>query len=78
MSFNQIFLSLIDCRISYLSVTCFGFVYRPLFGEFIGETSVWGALSPEVIQASLNLTPEFEQVFRARIKKSTILVPPHD
>ena len=54
------------------------FVYRPVFGEFTGKTSVWGALSPQVLQASLNVGPEFEQLFRAKIKKSTILVPPQN
>ncbi|CBI23806.3 glutelin type-A 3 [Vitis vinifera] len=51
---------------------------EPIFGEFTGKTSVWGALSPHVLQASLNVAPEFEQLFRAKIKKSTILVPPQN
>uniref|UniRef100_F6H8W9 Cupin type-1 domain-containing protein n=2 Tax=Vitis vinifera TaxID=29760 RepID=F6H8W9_VITVI len=51
---------------------------QPVFGEFTGKTSVWGALSPQVLQASLNVGPEFEQLFRAKIKKSTILVPPQN
>ncbi|KAJ9687417.1 hypothetical protein PVL29_016060 [Vitis rotundifolia] len=51
---------------------------QPVFGEFTGKTSVWGALSPQVLQASLNVAPEFEQLFRAKIKKSTILVPPQN
>ncbi|KAL6329337.1 hypothetical protein AAG906_017641 [Vitis piasezkii] len=51
---------------------------QPVFGEFTGKTSVWGALSPQALQASLNVGPEFEQLFRAKIKKSTILVPPQN
>ncbi|XP_038696923.1 11S globulin seed storage protein 2-like [Tripterygium wilfordii] len=48
----------------------------PMVEELGGGKSVWHALSPVVIQASLDVTPEFVQVFKSNIKNSTMLVPP--
>ncbi|KAJ9687429.1 hypothetical protein PVL29_016067 [Vitis rotundifolia] len=49
---------------------------RPVFGVFTGKTSVWGTSSPQVLQAALNVAPEFEQLFMSKTKNSTILIPP--
>uniref|UniRef100_A0A5B7ACU3 Putative glutelin type-A 3 n=1 Tax=Davidia involucrata TaxID=16924 RepID=A0A5B7ACU3_DAVIN len=49
---------------------------QPVFGQLAGNTSVWKALSPAVLQASLNVPQEFAELFSLKIKESTILIPP--
>ncbi|KAM0011279.1 putative 11-S seed storage protein, plant [Helianthus debilis subsp. tardiflorus] len=49
---------------------------KPVFGQLAGNTSVWTALSPVVLQASLNITPESEQLFKSKNSKSIRIVPP--
>ncbi|RZC75628.1 hypothetical protein C5167_051111 [Papaver somniferum] len=39
---------------------------NPIFCHLAGRTSVWKALSPEVLQASFNVSPEAEQHFRSK------------
>ncbi|CAK9152271.1 unnamed protein product [Ilex paraguariensis] len=39
---------------------------KPLFGQLAGKTSVLKALSPSVLQASLNVTPQFEELFKSK------------
>ncbi|KAG6709723.1 hypothetical protein I3842_06G147400 [Carya illinoinensis] len=49
---------------------------RPVLEELAGKTSVWDALSPAVIEASLNVSAEFGQIFRSKLGKTAIIVPP--
>uniref|UniRef100_A0A5B7A9Q1 Putative glutelin type-A 3 n=1 Tax=Davidia involucrata TaxID=16924 RepID=A0A5B7A9Q1_DAVIN len=49
---------------------------QPVFGQLAGATSVWKALSPVVLQASLNVTQEFAVLLSSKMKDSTILIPP--
>ncbi|PIN06219.1 hypothetical protein CDL12_21232 [Handroanthus impetiginosus] len=39
---------------------------RPVFGKLGGSTSTWLALSPPVLQASLNVSPEFVKCFKSK------------
>ncbi|KAG0463746.1 hypothetical protein HPP92_019311 [Vanilla planifolia] len=39
---------------------------NPVFTHLAGRTSVWKAISPEVLQASFNTSPEMEKLFRSR------------
>lgn len=39
---------------------------KPIFGQLAGNTSVWKALSPVVLQSTLNITEEFEQLFKSK------------
>ncbi|XP_025014908.2 cocosin 1-like [Ricinus communis] len=48
----------------------------PVIEEFATEKSVWNALSPIVAQVALNVTPEFEELFKSNINKSSIIIPP--
>nr|DAD32503.1 TPA_asm: hypothetical protein HUJ06_011354 [Nelumbo nucifera] len=49
---------------------------RPSFSYLTGKRSVWMALSPEVKQASLNVSPELEKVITSNMSKIAIFVPP--
>ncbi|KAK9050345.1 hypothetical protein SSX86_030685 [Deinandra increscens subsp. villosa] len=49
---------------------------KPGFEQLAGNTSVWKALSPVVLQAALNVTPKSEQHFKSKNLKSIIIVPP--
>ncbi|KGN57581.1 legumin J [Cucumis sativus] len=51
---------------------------HPLLEELGGKTSIFGAFSPQVFEASFNLTAHFEKLFRSKITKSSPLVPPSD
>lgn len=57
---------------------CFSIVTssQPVFAEFGGALSVWKALSPSILQVSLNLNAELGEIFVSKIKESTILMPP--
>ncbi|KAJ4959643.1 hypothetical protein NE237_019553 [Protea cynaroides] len=48
---------------------------RPCFNYLVGHASVWNALSPEIIQASLNLTPDEAEVFNSKMSKNSIIIP---
>ncbi|EEF33109.1 nutrient reservoir, putative [Ricinus communis] len=48
----------------------------PVIEEFATEKSVWNAMSPIVAQVALNVTPEFEELFKSNINKSSIIIPP--
>jgi len=58
-------------------IECFSIVNtsKPILCEMTGKTSVWSVLSPQVLQASLNISPEFCQVFKEKINKSSIISP---
>ncbi|XP_059651127.1 cocosin 1-like [Cornus florida] len=49
---------------------------EPVFEKLAGNTSVWKAITPVVLEAALDETSEFVELFKSKIKKSTVLVPP--
>ncbi|VAI81659.1 unnamed protein product [Triticum turgidum subsp. durum] len=50
---------------------------NPIFSHLAGKTSVWKAISPEVLEASFNTTPEMEKLFRSRRLDSEIFFAPN-
>lgn len=48
----------------------------PIFTHLAGRTSVWKALSPEVLEASFNVSAEEEKHFRSKRTTSEIFFPP--
>ncbi|GAB2264174.1 hypothetical protein Droror1_Dr00026308 [Drosera rotundifolia] len=48
----------------------------PIFTHLAGRTSVWKALSPEVLQAAFNVTPEVENQFRLKRTSDAIFFAP--
>ncbi|XP_056861963.1 glutelin type-B 5-like [Raphanus sativus] len=48
----------------------------PIFTHLAGRTSVWKALSPEVLQAAFKVDPEVEQSFRSKRTADAIFFPP--
>jgi hypothetical protein len=61
-------MELIECL---LACNC-----SPIFSHLAGKTSVWKAISAEVLQASFNTTPEMEQLFRSKRLDSEIFFAP--
>ncbi|KAL2935230.1 11S globulin seed storage protein 2 [Bienertia sinuspersici] len=59
-------------------IECFSIITtsRPTLGEIAGKNSLWKALSPEVLQVSLNVNPDLEKFFLNHINKSSIIMPP--
>lgn len=49
---------------------------NPIFSHLAGRTSVWKALSPEVLEAAFNTTPEMEKLFRSKRTNSEIFFAP--
>ena len=49
---------------------------RPVFGQLNGNTSVWKALSPAVLQNALGVDSEFAELFIAHNTNGTIGFPP--
>ncbi|KAF9620396.1 hypothetical protein IFM89_011769 [Coptis chinensis] len=49
---------------------------NPIFTHLAGRTSVWKALSPEVLQASFNVTPEHQKIFSSKRNDSEIFFAP--
>jgi len=49
----------------------------PIFSHLAGRTSVWKAISPEVLEASFNTTPEMEKLFRSKRLDSKIFFAPN-
>jgi len=64
----RIGMELIECL---LACNC-----SPIFSHLAGKTSVWKAISAEVLQASFNTTPEMEQLFRSKRLDSEIFFAP--
>ncbi|MFS7920008.1 putative 11-S seed storage protein, plant [Helianthus anomalus] len=62
-----------DCGIELFTVFTSS---KPVFAQLAGNTSVWNALSPVVLQVALNVTPETEQLFKSKNSESIIIVPP--
>nr|GMC90652.1 glutelin type-A 3 isoform X1 [Ipomoea batatas] len=50
---------------------------EPILGNLAGYGSVWKALSPSILKASLNLSMEDEDIFKAKIAEATIIIPPN-
>uniref|UniRef100_A0A0D3EZB9 Cupin type-1 domain-containing protein n=1 Tax=Oryza barthii TaxID=65489 RepID=A0A0D3EZB9_9ORYZ len=50
---------------------------NPIFSHLAGRTSVWKAISPAVLQASFNTTPEMENLFRSKRLDSEIFFAPN-
>ncbi|KAJ4903181.1 RmlC-like cupins superfamily protein [Raphanus sativus] len=48
----------------------------PIFTHLAGKTSVWKALSPEVLQAAFKVAPEVEKTFRSKRTSDAIFFPP--
>ncbi|KAK4339922.1 hypothetical protein RND71_041384 [Anisodus tanguticus] len=48
-------------------------VYGQLSG---GKKSIWEAVSPSVLESSLNMTPDVFQSFKSKIAKGTVIAPP--
>ncbi|XP_057782786.1 11S globulin seed storage protein Ana o 2.0101-like [Salvia miltiorrhiza] len=49
---------------------------NPIFTHLAGRTSVWKALSPEVLRASFNVPADVEQKFSSKRKAEEIFFPP--
>ncbi|KAJ1692332.1 hypothetical protein LUZ63_009030 [Rhynchospora breviuscula] len=49
---------------------------NPVFSHLAGRTSVWKAISPEVLEAAFDTTPELEQLFRSKRTSDEIFFPP--
>ncbi|KAL3720104.1 hypothetical protein ACJRO7_005007 [Eucalyptus globulus] len=50
---------------------------NPIFTQLAGRTSVYKALSPEVLQASFNVPPDVEEAFSSKRMDSEIFFPPN-
>ncbi|KAM0898761.1 hypothetical protein ACQ4PT_021733 [Festuca glaucescens] len=50
---------------------------NPIFSHLAGKTSVWKAISPEVLEAAFNTTPEMEKLFRSKRLDSEIFFAPN-
>uniref|UniRef100_A0A0D9WC24 Cupin type-1 domain-containing protein n=1 Tax=Leersia perrieri TaxID=77586 RepID=A0A0D9WC24_9ORYZ len=50
---------------------------NPIFSHLAGRTSVWKAISPEVLVAAFNTTPEMEKMFRSKRLDSEIFFAPN-
>lgn len=48
----------------------------PVFSHLAGRTSVWKAISPGVLEAAFNTTPEMEKLFRSKRLDSEIFFAP--
>ncbi|KAK9157920.1 hypothetical protein Scep_004494 [Stephania cephalantha] len=48
----------------------------PVFTNLAGSNSVWKALSPQVLEASFDVSPEIEQLFRSKRSAGTTFFPP--
>ncbi|GAB4824356.1 hypothetical protein Ancab_007244 [Ancistrocladus abbreviatus] len=49
---------------------------NPIFTHLAGRTSAWKALSPQVLEAAFNVTPDVEQKFRSKRTFDAIFFPP--
>ncbi|KAG8387789.1 hypothetical protein BUALT_Bualt02G0057700 [Buddleja alternifolia] len=49
---------------------------NPIFTHLAGKTSVWKALSPQVLQASFNVGQDVEEKFSSKRKAEEIFFPP--
>ncbi|XP_043695950.1 glutelin type-D 1 [Telopea speciosissima] len=49
---------------------------NPVFTHMAGATSVWKALSPQVLEGAFNVDPELEKLFRSKRTQDAIFFPP--
>ncbi|EEF31270.1 12S seed storage globulin 1 [Ricinus communis] len=49
---------------------------NPIFTHLAGKTSVWKALSPQVLEASFNVDSQLEKLFRSKRINDAIFFPP--
>ncbi|CAL4985469.1 unnamed protein product [Urochloa decumbens] len=49
---------------------------NPIFSHLAGRTSVWKAISPEVLETSFSTSPEMEKLFRSKRLDSEIFFAP--
>ncbi|KAL5986103.1 hypothetical protein ACLOJK_028093 [Asimina triloba] len=49
---------------------------NPIFTHLAGKTSVWKALSPQVLEASFNVPADVEKLFRSKRTTDAIFFPP--
>ncbi|KAF3789106.1 11S globulin seed storage protein 2 [Nymphaea thermarum] len=49
---------------------------QPVFSHLAGRTSVWKALSPQVLEASFDVSPEMEKLFRSKRTSDAIFFAP--
>ncbi|XP_058099019.1 glutelin type-D 1-like [Magnolia sinica] len=49
---------------------------NPVFSHLAGKTSVWKALSPQVLEASFNVSPDLEKLFRSKRTTDEIFFAP--
>ncbi|KAI3445640.1 hypothetical protein Pfo_002305 [Paulownia fortunei] len=52
-----------------MEVFCVSTSPRPELEKLAGNTSAWEALSPSVLQAALNVSPEFVKLFKSKIEQ---------
>lgn len=50
---------------------------NPIFSHLAGKTSVWKAISSELLEAAFNTTPEMEKLFRSKRTDSEIFFAPN-
>ncbi|KNA15343.1 hypothetical protein SOVF_098950 [Spinacia oleracea] len=60
-------------------IECFSIVTtsKPILAHVAGKMSPWKALSPQVLQVSLNVSSEFSELFMDKIHTTTIIMPPN-
>ncbi|PWA37825.1 11-S seed storage protein [Artemisia annua] len=49
---------------------------KPIFEQLAGNDSVWKALSHEVLQSALNISPELEKLFKKKNENVLAIIPP--
>ncbi|KAK4788731.1 hypothetical protein SAY86_020050 [Trapa natans] len=49
---------------------------NPIFTNLAGKTSVWKALSPQVLQAAFSVAPEAEKLFSSKRNSDAVFFPP--
>ncbi|KAK6804493.1 hypothetical protein RDI58_002277 [Solanum bulbocastanum] len=50
---------------------------KQVYGELSGgKNSIWEAISPSVLEASLNMTPDLTEYFKSKIAKGAVIAPP--
>ncbi|KVH93490.1 glycinin G3-like [Cynara cardunculus var. scolymus] len=51
---------------------------KPTFEQLAGNMSVWKKLSSVVLQSTLNINPELEELFKSKNTKSLMIIPPRN
>uniref|UniRef100_A0A803M125 Cupin type-1 domain-containing protein n=2 Tax=Chenopodium quinoa TaxID=63459 RepID=A0A803M125_CHEQI len=60
-------------------IECFSIVTtsKPILAQIAGNMSFWKTMSPQVLQASLNVSPKFCELVMDKIENTTIIMPPN-